>query len=163
MIAFAVMDPHRFAEGATTPDDPREFVTARVFDAPREAVYQAFADPMRLARWWGPNGYTNTLREFDLRPGGAFALVMHAPDGSDYEVRHEFVAVETDRIVYRHPTGTHAFSMTMRFTAHGAGTLLTWRMRFDHREEADRLRAFIPDANEQNFDRLAAHLATERR
>lgn len=48
----------------------REILTVREFDAPRERVFEAFTDPARLARWWGPKGFTNTFQEFDLRPGG---------------------------------------------------------------------------------------------
>lgn len=49
--------------------DP-EIVSARLFAAPREAVFRAFADPGLLARWWGPEGFTSTFHEFDPRPGG---------------------------------------------------------------------------------------------
>ena len=52
--------------------------TKRVFDAPREAVWEAFADPKRLAQWWGPNGFTNKTELFwhgviqtDTTAGGA--------------------------------------------------------------------------------------------
>ena len=64
----------------------REIVSTRVLDAPRELVFRAFSDPDLLARWWGPEGFTNTFHEFDLRPDGAWRFVMHGPDGTDYRV-----------------------------------------------------------------------------
>ena len=56
------------------PTADREFVHSRLIDAPRERVFKAFSDPVHLARWWGPNGFTSTVHEFDLRPGGTWRL-----------------------------------------------------------------------------------------
>ncbi len=46
-----------------------DIVSTRVIDARPDRVYQAFVVPDRLARWWGPEGFTNTFHEFDPRPG----------------------------------------------------------------------------------------------
>ena len=71
----------------------REIVNTRLFSAPREKVFEAFADPAQVARWWGPNGFTNTIQEFDLRIGGRWRLIMHAPNGTAYHNESEFTAV----------------------------------------------------------------------
>ena len=49
-----------------------QLAISRVFDAPRELVYQAFTDPDQLATWWGPIGNSLPRDEidFDVRPGG---------------------------------------------------------------------------------------------
>lgn len=139
----------------------REIVSTRVFDAPPERVFRAFSDPTRLARWWGPNGFTNTFHEFDLRPGGAWRFVMHGPGGADFENVTEFIeVVAPERIVFRHLEPIHRFHMTMTFAEEAGQTRLTWRMRFESAAELERVKAFIPGANEQNFDRLAAQLVT---
>jgi uncharacterized protein YndB with AHSA1/START domain len=141
-------------------EDPHEMVSARLFDQPRERLFEAFRDPRQLARWWGPAGFRNTVQALELRPGGAFRVVMHAPDGTDYANQWRFDAVETpERIVLQHIEPVHSFQLTLRFVALGAQTLLVWRMRFDARAEAERVRALVEPANEQNLDRLAAHLA----
>ena len=140
----------------------REILSERVFDAPRERVFRAFSDPDRLERWWGPAGFTNTIEEFDLRPGGAWRLVMHGPDGTDYRNESVFAAVAApERVVFDHLEPVHGFRMTMTFAQEGARTRLTWRMLFDRAEEADRVRGLVAAANEQNFDRLAEVLASE--
>jgi uncharacterized protein YndB with AHSA1/START domain len=54
----------------------------RVFQAPRERVYQAWTEPERLAKWWGPKGMDSRVVRFELRPGGVFHYRMTAPDGS---------------------------------------------------------------------------------
>lgn len=138
----------------------REIVSTRVVDAPRAAVFRAFSDPSVLARWWGPKGFTGTFQEFDLRPGGAWRFVMHGPDGTDYHNATEFIeVVEPERIVFRHLKPMHRFHMTMTFAEEAGKTRLTWRMRFESAAELERVRAFVPAANEQNFDRLEEQLA----
>ena len=139
----------------------REIVSARVFDLPRDVVFRAFADASILARWWGPKGFTNSFEEFDLRPGGVWRFVMHSPDGTDYRIVKEFTeVVAPERIVLTHPEPKHRFQMTISFADEAGRTLLTWRMLFESEADAATSRDFIAEANEQNFDRLEAQLAT---
>ena len=84
----------------------REIVSTRVFEAPRETVFRAWTDPDHLARWWGPKGFTNTLQEFDSRPGGIWRFVMHGPDGKAYKNKSVFIeVVKPERIVFQHVSG----------------------------------------------------------
>lgn len=139
-----------------------DIVSTREFAAARDAVFRAFADPARLARWWGPAGSRNTFHEFDFRPGGAWRFVMHGPDGAEYDMRKRFVEIVPERrIVLDHlEPPSHRFRMTMTFDEDaGRGrTRLTWRMRFALAAEAERVRDLVLAANEENFDRLAAEL-----
>jgi uncharacterized protein YndB with AHSA1/START domain len=61
----------------------RELTLTRVFDAPRELVFQAWTDPAHLTRWWGPRGFTAPSCDVDLRVGGTWRIVMRFPDGSN--------------------------------------------------------------------------------
>jgi uncharacterized protein YndB with AHSA1/START domain len=61
-----------------------EIVITRVFNAPREMVYKAWTDPIHIAQWWGPKGFTTRVMELDLRPGGRSRYVMVGPDGTEY-------------------------------------------------------------------------------
>ncbi len=79
----------------------REFVIARVFDAPRELVWKAWTESERLAQWWGPKGFTMGVCKLDLRPGGVFHYSMRTPDGR--EMWGKFVyreIVKPERIVF---------------------------------------------------------------
>jgi uncharacterized protein YndB with AHSA1/START domain len=58
-----------------------DFVIARVFDAPRQLVWQAFADPERMKHWFGPKGSTIVSSKMDLRVGGTYHGAMRNPDG----------------------------------------------------------------------------------
>jgi len=79
----------------------QEFITTRVFDAPRELVFRAWTDPERLQRWWGPKGFTNPRCEVDVRPGGAIRIDMRAPDGMVYPMTGTFLEiVPAERLVF---------------------------------------------------------------
>ena len=142
-----------------------EIVNTRIFDAPREAVFEAFENPQQLAQWWGPNGFTNTIQEMDLRAGGTWRLTMHGPDGTNYDNLSEFVEVaKPERIVFNHLSPVHRYRMTMTYIEAGPGkTKLTWNMVFERSQENEKLKTFIASANEQNFDRLAACLEKLRK
>ena len=62
----------------------RTLVTIRVFDAPRELVYRAWTDPIQLAKWFPPEGFTSPRCEVDPRPGGVFRVDMKAPAGPPF-------------------------------------------------------------------------------
>ena len=107
----------------------REVVNVRIFDAPRDVVFNTFSDADHLAQWWGPRGFTNTFHRFEFRPGGLWRFVMHSPRGADYPNESVFVEiVEPERIVFRHLKPIHEFRMTITFDEQNGKTRLTWRM-----------------------------------
>src|SRR5450756_2839361 len=61
-----------------------QIVYTRVFAAPRDLVFEAWTRPEHVRWWWGPRGFTVTVCEIDLRPGGAYRSVHRGPDGNDY-------------------------------------------------------------------------------
>src|SRR5690349_10691408 len=107
---------------SSTPD--REIVATRVFNAPRELVFDLWTRPEHVAQWWGPNGFTTTIQEMDVRPGGVWRLVMHGPDGTNYPNRSVFVEIiRPERIVYDHLSGPK-FRSTATFDEEGGKTRL---------------------------------------
>lgn len=89
-----------------------DFLITRIIDAPRELVYRAWAEPDRLAKWWGPKEVTNTC-EMDLRPGGRYRIVMRTRDGVEYPIKGVFrEIVDSERIMMtmdcsEHPEAWH--------------------------------------------------------
>ncbi|MEO0827787.1 MAG: SRPBCC family protein [Cyanobacteria bacterium J06642_9] len=67
-----------------------EIVITRVFNAPRELVFQVWTEPDHIAQWWGPKGFTTRVTELDLRPGGTWRYVMTSPEGKEYPVKGVF-------------------------------------------------------------------------
>jgi uncharacterized protein YndB with AHSA1/START domain len=138
-------------------------VSRREFSLDRDVVFQAFADPTRLVRWWGPAGFENVFHTFEFRPGGRWHFRMRAPDGTEYDMHKRFVEVRSaERLVIDHrEPPSHRFRLTIAFEDYGGGTRLTWHLAFAVAEEARRVREVVLAANEENFDRLATELARE--
>jgi uncharacterized protein YndB with AHSA1/START domain len=142
----------------------REIVTTRVFDAPRELVFKAWTDAEHIGEWWGPNGFTTTTHEIDVRPGGAWRFVMHGPDGVDYDNKIVYLEiVEPERLVYLHGDGgeTDQFQTTVTFEEMDGKTKLTMRALFPSAAERDHVvKEFgAIEGGEQTLDRLGAYLA----
>ena len=71
-------------------------VTAE-FDVPVERVWQLYADPRQLERWWGPPGFPATVTEHDLTPGGTVRYVMTSPEGEQHGGWWRVLAVDPPR------------------------------------------------------------------
>ena len=129
--------------------------TSRELSASPEAVFAAFKDPERLARWWGPAGFTNTFHAFEFRSGGRWKFTMHGPDGSNYPNESEFVGIVPNaKVVVRH-ISPPKFELTIELAPSDAGTLITWVQDFADPKVAAAIRSLAEPANEQNLDRLA--------
>ena len=136
----------------------RELRTSRLLPFPREAVFAAWVDGARLARWWGPAGFRNAFEVFEPRPGGAWRFTMIGPDGTRYPNASRFVVLEPPgRIVVRHVSG-HAFDLVVTLEDEGGATRLGWCQRFETAEAMERVRRIAEPANEENLDRLEAEL-----
>src|ERR1700743_2659224 len=108
-----------------------DLVLGRVFGAPRELVWRAWADPAQLTQWWGPGRFTNPVCRVDVRPGGAIYIEMRGPDGTVYPMSGTFNdVVEPERIVFTSGAldaqGKHLFEIltTVTFTDQGGKTAL---------------------------------------
>jgi uncharacterized protein YndB with AHSA1/START domain len=133
----------------------REIINQRVFNVPREVLFNAWADPALLAQWWGPKGFTNTFHEFDFKPEGTWKYTMHGPNGADFLNTSVFKEiVKPERIVFLHLLPVHEFLLTATFEDVGGKTKLTFRQLFNTVEECQGIKKFILEANEQNLDRL---------
>ena len=134
-----------------------EIISTRLFPVSRERLFTAFRDPQQLELWWGPKGFTNTFDEFDFRPGGDWKFTMHGPDGKDYANHSVFAEIVNDeRIVFDHVAPD--FRMTITLADAEGGARMTWCMGFPSAEICERFKPMCVPANEENFDRLAAHL-----
>ncbi len=68
----------------TAPEGLPFIEIVREFDAPVEAVYNAYADPELVRQWNGPNGYDVRIDEFALRTGGCYRYVHTNADGDEF-------------------------------------------------------------------------------
>jgi uncharacterized protein YndB with AHSA1/START domain len=138
----------------------REIVATRVFDASREIVFNMWIDPKHVAQWWGPKGFTNTIQEMNVRPGGVWRFIMHGPDGAGYKNKIVYTEiVKHDRLVYDHVSGPQ-FHATVTFVEKRNKTEVTMRMLFDSAAQRDKVAndfGAIEGLN-QMLNRLRQHL-----
>jgi uncharacterized protein YndB with AHSA1/START domain len=145
----------------------REIVITRVFDAPREVVWDAWTDPEQIVQWWGPRGFTTTIQEMDVRPGGVWRQTMHGPDGTEYPNKSVFLeVVKPERIVFSHGGGRKGdpgahFESTWTFEEYGNKTKLTLRMVFSSAAARDlNVKTYNSiEGGNQTLDRLGEQLA----
>jgi uncharacterized protein YndB with AHSA1/START domain len=66
----------------------------RVIPAPRLVVFAAFSDPAKLAKWWGPKGFTVASLDFDARLGASYRIEMQPPEGDGFYLTGKFREVD---------------------------------------------------------------------
>jgi uncharacterized protein YndB with AHSA1/START domain len=146
----------------TLPSDT-EIAMTRVFDAPRELVWEAVTRPEHFARWWGPRRYTSEIHEMDVRPGGRWRVDQHGEGGIVHPFHGEYLEVDPpSRLVLTQ--GYRDFPpllVTITLEEADGGTRLTSLTRADSPEGRDALLASgMEGGARESLDRLAELLAT---
>jgi len=131
----------------------REIVITRVISAPRELVFEAFAEVRHLSRWWGPEGFTTTTRAFEFRVGGEWDFVMHGPDGTDYQERIALLHGESRG-------DPNAFESVVTFAPDGAATRIEMRAVFPTKQLRDEAveKYHAIEGGQQTLSNLAAYV-----
>jgi uncharacterized protein YndB with AHSA1/START domain len=79
----------------------KDLVVERVYDAPRERVFDVFTRPEHIQKWWGPKGVGNAIAEFDARPGGAMFVAERLPSGTLFYIAGSVREIERpSRVVF---------------------------------------------------------------
>jgi uncharacterized protein YndB with AHSA1/START domain len=138
--------------------ESRSDIRSLLIEARPADVFAAIQDPVRLARWWGPDGFTNTMHVFEFREGGSWTLTMHGPDGQHYPNESRFIRIEPNACVVIEHLGGHHFFLTLQLQPEGPGTLVKWQQTFDTRAHYESLASFVAEANQQNLRRLEAEV-----
>lgn len=150
----------------TANSDSKDIRITRIYDAPLQAVWDAWTDPAQVAQWWGPRGFTITTHSKDLRTGGHWSYTMHGPDGTDYPNQTAYLDVQPlSRLVYDHggyEDRPPMFRVTVDFSETDGKTRMDMCMTLPTPEAAVQTRAFIKKAGgEATWDRLAEYLAKQ--
>jgi len=143
----------------------REIVITRVFDAPRELVFEAWTNPEHLGRWFGPKGFSVTTHEIDVRVGGRWRFVFNAPDGRAYGNRIVFLEVKRpELLLFDHGSDRdddpERFRVTVTFDEQSNGkTVVTLRQLHPTKElRAQKIAFGAVEYGNQTLDKLAAYL-----
>ena len=136
----------------------KAFTTSRDIPVLPELIFAAFSNPERLAKWWGPSGFSNTFNQFQFKPGGKWSFVMHGPDEANYPNESEFIEiVPNKKVVIRHHSQPN-FTLTVTLTNSIKGSTLHWIQEFDNDEVAKNVTHIVEPSNEQNLVRLTAEV-----
>jgi len=149
----------------TTPTD-REIVMTRVFDAPRELVFDAFTKPEIVKRWLiAPEGWSLAACDIDLRVGGDFRYVWRNDAGQEFVVNGVYTEITRPaRVVHTEKFDDPAFPgeslETWAFDERNGVTTFTMTLSYDSVEACTRAReSGMDQGNAACYDRLAALLA----
>ena len=66
----------------------------RVFDTTPDDLFDAFINPERVAKWYGPGPADSDIHEYDATEGGSYSLTMHGMDGKEYKLRGTFKTID---------------------------------------------------------------------
>jgi uncharacterized protein YndB with AHSA1/START domain len=149
----------------TTPSD-REIVLTRVFDAPRDLVFEAHTSCEHMKNWWGPRKYEIAECDVDFRPGGAYRMV-HKAEGEEHVFSGEFrEIVRPERIVWTFEWGGapgHGSVDTLTLEEHDGKTTLTATSVFSSVEDRDgMLKSGMEEGAAETYDRLDEYLEVLR-
>jgi uncharacterized protein YndB with AHSA1/START domain len=158
--------------GITSVDTDYENLTITLiaeFDAPIEQVWDLWADPRKLERWWGPPTHPATFETHDLTPGGETTYYMTGPDGAmwgAWRVRAVDPPTSLEFInAYADPDGTPVadmplFTVRVRLTQRDGGTRMEMHESFESREDMERMvNMGTVDGLQQAVDQIAGLLA----
>ena len=150
-----------------TAQGDREIVMTRVFDAPRDLVFDAYTKPELLKRWMGVfGGWTLPVCEIDLRVGGTYRFVWRNADGTNMGMRGVYrEVVRPERLV-----NTEKFDeawypgeslITLVLTEKAGKTTMTVTMRYESREARDAvIKSPMEGGLVASYDKLAELLAS---
>lgn len=150
----------------TLPSD-REIEMTRVFDAPRELVFDAWTSPEHVPRWMlGPEGWTMPVCEIDLRPGGKWRFLWRKADGTEMTMTgfYEEVA-RPERVVHTEKWGPEwpETTNTLVLTEAGGKTTSKSTILYPSKEARDAaLKTGMKEGVDISFERLAEYLAASR-
>jgi len=150
----------------STPSD-REIVMTRVFDAPRDLVFEAHTSCEHMRHWWGPRKYEIVSCEVDFRPGGRWRVVHRGPEGEEYGFGGEFrEIVRPERMTWTFEFDGAPGSVsveTVTFEERDGKTTITATAVYDSVEARDAtLESGMEVGAAETYERLDEYLETLR-
>jgi uncharacterized protein YndB with AHSA1/START domain len=147
-----------------TPSDT-ELTATRVFDAPREMVFDAHTVPKHVQKWLlGPPGWTMPVCEIDLKPGGKWRYVWRNDEGTEMQMSGIFTEVDrparcvfTERFMDNMPETTNI----SEFTEKGGKTTMKLTVKYPSKAVRDQVMATgMTGGMDMSYDRLDSLLPT---
>jgi uncharacterized protein YndB with AHSA1/START domain len=147
----------------TRPSD-REIEMTRLFDAPRELVFEAFTNPEHVPHWFGPRGWSVPVCEIDLRPGGAWRYVLRGPNDEEMGMSGVYQEIAPpERVITTESFDDYPGESlnTLALTEKGGKTRYTVTVLYPNKETRDAVLATgMSEGAAETLERLAEHLET---
>ena len=138
----------------------RQLQITRIFNAPVELVWEVWTKPEHLAQWWGPNGFTTTIHQMNVKEGEEWLLTMRSSDGQNFPNKSIFKEVILHKkIMFEHFNPN--FITTVLFESQGEKTFMQWTMLFESAEMLETIvKAHKADEGlKQNVEKLVNYLS----
>ena len=142
----------------TTPG--MDIVMTRVFDAPRDLVFEAHSSCEHMSNWWGPRNSKFASCEIDFRPGGKWRVVLAGSEREIVFFGEYLEIVRPERITWTfgfedNPGGPETYV----FEEHDGKTTVTSSATFPSAEDRDAALATGMEAGAaETYDRLDEYL-----
>ncbi|MHA4811025.1 SRPBCC domain-containing protein [Flavitalea flava] len=137
-------------------------IHTRILDAPRDLVWEIWTTPTHIKEWWGPNGFSLTVKSMQVEPGKIWDSIMHGM-GRDFDSIVEYVEVKKPSLLsYKHfgESEDYNFTVSILFAEVEGKTLLTMKSIFKSKEIIEELnrRVNAIEGGKQTLNRLENYL-----
>ncbi len=147
------------------PKDKPQIITSRLLHAPRDLVWKVLTSAEHIQHFWGPDGFTNSIRQMDVSEGGRWLFTMHGPDGTDYPNRIIYRKITPPSFMsWDHDGGEdspdgHKFYGELELFEESKHTRIELRMLESSIAARDAVAQYAVAGGQQNLARLAAYVA----
>jgi len=146
-----------------SPEEQSKTVTnSRIIEAPIADVFDAYANPEKIVRWWGPHGFTVINESIDLREGGHWLFVLKDADGKEFKNHQVFAKIEKPHLFAVDHVSGPIYRGTVTFDDLGNSTRVTMYWTFENAQFLANVKEVVTQGNEGNLDRLSEVVAGRR-
>jgi len=137
-------------------------IHTRILDAPRDLVWEVWTTPAHIKEWWGPNGFSLTIKSMKVEPGKIWDSIMHGM-GRDWDSKVEYVEVKRPSLLsYKHfgESEAYNFFVSVSFEEVEGKTLLTMKSTFKSKAIIEELNRKVNaiEGSKQTLNRLENYL-----
>lgn len=148
----------------------RELTVERNVALPAQLVWEGWTEPKHITKWWGPKGWTTTVYEMEVRPGGVWRYSLKADDNNsevayckavydEVEVPHKLVYTDTFADSEWNMVADSEMYTTVLFDENSGGTRISIVTRFATSEQLDNAEAMgMIEGFTDAYDRLEEYL-----
>ena len=130
-------------------------LSKRIINTPLEKLYEAYSNPDILIKWWGPHGFSNKFNEFTFAENGLWDYIMIDELGVEYHNQMIFKEIYPNKKIVADHISDPAFRVEIEFLKiTSQQSEVFFKMKFEDDVVYNALKNYVPEKNEENFERL---------